>query len=169
MSASAGHPSARTEAPLGRGSVGGPAPAGLGTTAATASGRLVSARTGLGCSAPEPAAGPLAPGPRRPARPATPPSSLAAPPPRRLGRPGGGGRQGKGRSGEQLRPPAGSAPGAWGRWARGAHPLPRGAALRGLRAAAEPMLTDTRGGKGCWRILCLFTRLPWCARGRPRT
>lgn len=132
-------------------SVGGPSPAGLGAAAAAAR-RLVSggagpgrAAAGLGWaalgwagllgsarprSAPEPAAVRSHLGRGRPARSATPPSPLAAPPPRRLGRPWRGkeaGAEGRrpeegGEGDEEARPkprpcpppaarrPAGSAP-----------------------------------------------------------
>lgn len=102
LPASAGSPSALTEAPLRRSSVGGPAPARLGAASASATRLLVSARAGQGCSASRaPAPRPSQRrsrshlGPRLSASSATPPSPLAAPPPQRpscpgVGRPVGG-------------------------------------------------------------------------------
>lgn len=177
-------------------SVGGPAPAGRGTAAATrwpVSGRTGPGRAGLrwaalGCaglcgagllltayplSAPEPAAVRSHLGRGRPASSATPPSPLAAPPPRRLGRPPRGEEAGGEGAGE-ARPKPRPRPPPRRKCARSPRPLssawpalPARGRPGGRRASSpDKCLTEISGGKIRWSILFLSTCVYRGVRGR---
>lgn len=172
LPAAAGSHRAGAEAPLGRSSVGGPAPAGLGAASASATRRLASARAGLRCAAPRRApplraaarrgsARTLAPGaqPAPPRRPAAGGPAPAAPgPPRRgeRGREGGEGRR--------AAPPPPAAPQEVRREPSAAV-LPasnlafqEAGLVETARCPQSKCLTEIRGGKRRWRMLFRSTR-----------